>query len=88
MLAWGGAERAEAVRTGLPVTAASTSGVHVWSFMDNFEWAWGYDRRFGLADVDYASQRRLVKDSGRWDANVAAPRPLHDASPAGRRATA
>jgi beta-glucosidase len=39
--------------------------------MDNFEWAWGYDRRFGIVYVDYDTQRRLVKDSGRWYADVA-----------------
>jgi beta-glucosidase len=46
-------------------------GYFVWTQMDNFEWAWGYDRRFGLVHVDYATQRRTVKDSGRWFAGVA-----------------
>ena len=32
--------------------------------MDNFEWAWGYDKRFGLVRVDYDTQERTVKDSG------------------------
>ena len=47
-------------------------GYFVWSLMDNFEWAWGYARRFGLAYVDYATQRRLIKDSGRWYSRVSA----------------
>jgi beta-glucosidase len=46
-------------------------GYFVWSLLDNFEWAWGYDRRFGLVYVDYPTQRRLVKDSGHWYAAVA-----------------
>jgi beta-glucosidase len=45
-------------------------GYFVWSLMDNFEWAWGFSRRFGLIYVDYPTQRRIVKDSGRWLAGV------------------
>ena len=39
-------------------------GYFYWSLLDNFEWAWGYDKRFGLVRVDYDTQVRTVKDSG------------------------
>jgi len=50
---------------------AATEGVPVagyfhWSFLDNFEWANGYNERFGLVHVDYATQARLPKDSAAW----------------------
>ncbi|MGH3682792.1 MAG: GH1 family beta-glucosidase [Natronosporangium sp.] len=45
-------------------------GYLVWSLLDNFEWAWGYDKRFGLVHVDYTSQQRRLKDSARWYADV------------------
>ncbi len=41
-------------------------GYFVWSFMDNFEWAWGYNRRFGITYVDYNTQKRIPKQSFRW----------------------
>ena len=41
-------------------------GYFVWSFLDNFEWAHGFSKRFGLVYVDYETQRRTVKASGRW----------------------
>src|SRR6266700_806282 len=46
---------------GIPVR-----GYFVWSLLDNFEWAEGYSKRFGIVYVDYPTQRRIVKDSGRW----------------------
>ena len=47
-------------------------GYLVWSLFDNFEWEDGYSKRFGLVFVDYASQRRIIKDSGRWYAGFIA----------------
>ncbi|MCY0879609.1 MAG: GH1 family beta-glucosidase [Firmicutes bacterium] len=41
-------------------------GYYVWSLMDNFEWAFGYSKRFGIIYVDYPTQRRIWKDSARW----------------------
>ena len=41
-------------------------GVFVWSLLDNFEWAYGYDKRFGIVHVDYDTQRRTPKTSARW----------------------
>ncbi|GAA1519401.1 GH1 family beta-glucosidase [Streptomyces albidochromogenes] len=50
---------ARAVRRGAPL-----AGYYAWSLLDNFEWAYGYDKRFGLVHVDYATQRRTIKASG------------------------
>jgi beta-glucosidase len=41
-------------------------GYTYWSLMDNFEWAFGYRPRFGIIEVDRATQRRTVKPSGEW----------------------
>ena len=48
---------------------ARLRGYFVWSLMDNFEWAEGYSKRFGIVYVDYATQERTVKDSGLWYAD-------------------
>ena len=47
------------------------AGYFHWSLMDNFEWAWGYQRRFGLYFVDFGTQRRLPKRSAAFYAEVA-----------------
>jgi beta-glucosidase len=41
-------------------------GYFVWSLLDNFEWASGYEKRFGIVHVDYATQQRTLKDSALW----------------------
>ena len=41
-------------------------GYFVWSLLDNFEWSYGYSKRFGIVYVDYATLERVPKDSYRW----------------------
>ncbi|MEZ4541261.1 MAG: GH1 family beta-glucosidase [Chloroflexota bacterium] len=54
-----------AARVGVDVR-----GYFVWSIIDNFEWAYGFDKRFGLVHVDFATQQRIIKDSGHWYARL------------------
>ncbi|MGY0021858.1 GH1 family beta-glucosidase [Streptomyces sp. cg35] len=56
---------ARAVRKGAPL-----AGYFAWSLLDNFEWAYGYDKRFGLVHVDYATQVRTIKGSGHRYADI------------------
>ena len=58
-------------------------GYFYWSLMDNYEWAWGYDKRFGLVRVDYGTQERTVKTSGRLYQRIIEERGVreHDAAP-------
>ena len=55
------------IEQGVPV-----QGYLVWSLLDNYEWAEGYSKRFGIVYVDYATQKRTVKESGRWYAALIA----------------
>jgi beta-glucosidase len=57
---------ARAIRDG-----ASLAGYYVWSLLDNFEWAYGYQKRFGIVYVDFATQRRIPKASSAFYARVA-----------------
>ena len=54
-------EYARAIEEGVPAHA-----YFLWSLLDNFEWAEGYDKRFGIVYVDYTSQQRILKDSAHW----------------------
>ena len=55
---------------------ADVRGYLVWSLLDNFEWSFGYSKRFGLVHVDFETQQRTVKDSGRWFNELIATRQL------------
>jgi beta-glucosidase len=65
-----------AIEAGVPV-----EGYFAWSLLDNFEWAEGFRSRFGLVHVDYPSGRRLIKESGRWYAAVAAANAVEEPAP-------
>ncbi|MFJ9723630.1 GH1 family beta-glucosidase [Streptomyces sp. NPDC101209] len=56
---------ASAVRKGAPL-----AGYFAWSLLDNFEWAYGYDKRFGLVHVDYETQKRTIKGTGHRYADI------------------
>ncbi len=69
-------QRVEYVRAHLAAikdaidAGADVRGYQLWSLLDNFEWAWGYGRRFGVIWVDYDTQERIIKDSARFYAEV------------------
>jgi beta-glucosidase len=50
-----------AIQAGVPV-----KGYFVWSLFDNFEWGYGYSKRFGLIHINYQTQQRIIKSSGKW----------------------
>lgn len=58
---------AEAIQQGAPLC-----GYFAWSLLDNYEWAEGYSKRFGIVYVDYPTQRRIIKESGHWYAALLA----------------
>ncbi|QTL99183.1 beta-glucosidase [Iocasia frigidifontis] len=64
----------KAIRDGVPL-----KGYYLWSLMDNFEWAYGYSKRFGIIYIDYENkQRRILKDSARWYQELIAQNGLKD----------
>ncbi|MGN6243822.1 MAG: GH1 family beta-glucosidase [Motilibacteraceae bacterium] len=68
----------DAAAAGVPV-----AGYFVWSLLDNFEWAEGYDKRFGLIWVDFGDQRRIPKDSfARYQQIIAGHRGSRSPQPA------
>jgi beta-glucosidase len=58
---------ARVIADGIPL-----KGYCLWSLMDNFEWAEGYNKRFGIVYVDFATQQRTIKSSGHWYAGFIA----------------
>jgi beta-glucosidase len=64
-------EHLGAVREAM-AEGADIRGYFAWSLLDNFEWAEGYSKRFGLVYVDYPTQQRIIKDSGKWYAQLIA----------------
>lgn len=62
----------QAMNDGVPL-----AGYFVWSLMDNFEWAYGYGKRFGLIHVDYETLERTPKDSAHWYRDLIAQHGFH-----------
>ena len=71
-------ERIEYLKQHLEVCAdlikagVNLKGYYAWSFLDNFEWSFGYTKRFGIVYVDYATQKRIPKDSAYFFRDVIA----------------
>ncbi|RAG84298.1 beta-glucosidase [Streptacidiphilus pinicola] len=59
----------DAVRRAM-ADGADVRGYFLWSLLDNFEWAYGYSKRFGAVHVDYATQQRTLKSSALWYADL------------------
>ncbi len=55
----------QAIQDGVPL-----KGYFIWSLLDNFEWTWGYSKRFGIVYTDYPTQHRILKQSGKWYQNL------------------
>jgi len=64
-------EHIAAVRSAI-AQGADVRGYFVWSLLDNFEWALGYSKRFGIVHVDYSTQQRTPKSSARYYSSVIA----------------
>jgi beta-glucosidase len=62
-----------AIQAGVPLR-----GYFAWSLMDNFEWGWGFGKRFGIVYVDYPTQQRFPKRSANWYAEVISRNGLPD----------
>ena len=56
---------ARAIQAGV-----NLAGYYVWSLLDNFEWGWGYQKRFGIVFVDFETQRRIPKSSAHFYSEV------------------
>ena len=90
------AERVEFIRRALialheaMADGAPVRGYVHWSLMDNFEWAHGYGPKFGLIGVDFETQERTVRPSGRYLGEIAKSGRLEveDAAPIARAASA
>jgi beta-glucosidase len=69
-------DRIEYIRNHLAMCSKAISegvnlkGYFLWSLMDNFEWAWGYSKRFGIVRVNYSNMARTIKQSGRYYSEV------------------
>jgi beta-glucosidase len=69
-------DRVEYLRTHLEMCSKAIQdgidlkGYFLWSLMDNFEWAWGFTKRFGIIRVNYSSLKRTVKLSGKYYSEV------------------
>jgi beta-glucosidase len=69
---------ARAIKAGV-----NLAGYYVWSLLDNFEWGWGYSKRFGVVFVDFGTQRRIPKASSRFYSDVARSGTLPAEAPPG-----
>ncbi len=56
---------ARAIKAGV-----NLAGYYVWSLLDNFEWSWGYQRRFGIVFIDFETQRRIPKASAQFYSEI------------------
>jgi beta-glucosidase len=59
----------DAVRAAI-AAGVDVRGYFIWSLLDNFEWAWGYSKRFGIVHVDFETLERRPKKSAYWYRDV------------------